>query len=178
MAWDGWSVSRYFRSQLGGRLGTNKTALLLLLLVARADSALSADDAASTETARAEVAPLLAEMGAAANAHDVKRHVGFYAHDPSVMLIFDGESIVGWDAIFDKQREWWQNGKTDVVYTMQGKPDFRVPAPGVVVTTLFMKSRRTAPSGEIKEGAFAVSAVWQKRPEGWRVIYSHESTTR
>ena len=73
-------------------------------------------------------------MGAAANAHDVKRHVGFYAHDPSVMLIFDGESIVGWDAIFDKQREWWQNGKTDVVYTMRGKPDFRVPGPGVVVT--------------------------------------------
>jgi hypothetical protein len=85
--------------------------------------------------------------------HMTSNGVGFYAHDPSVMLIFDGEAIIGWDAIFDKQREWWQNGKTDVVYTMQGKPDFRVPAPSVVVTTLFMKSRRTAPGGEIKEGA-------------------------
>jgi hypothetical protein len=42
---------------------------------------------------------------------------------------------------------------------------------------LLMKSRRTLPNGETKEGEFAVSSVWQKRSEGWRVIYSHESTT-
>ena len=152
-------------------------ALLFLLAVAAVDPVISAPADIDAETARSEVAPLLAEMGAAANAHDIERHVGFYAHDPSVLLIFNGEAILGWEAIRDKQREWWQNGKTDVVYTMQGKPDFRVPGPGVVVTTIFMKSRRTMPGGEIKEGNFAVSAVWQKRPEGWRVIYSHESTT-
>jgi uncharacterized protein (TIGR02246 family) len=153
-------------------------AWLWLLAVAAAGPVLSAHADIDAETARSEVAPLLAEMGAAANAHDVERHVGFYAHDASVMLIFNGEAITGWEAIRDKQREWWQNGKTDVVYTLQGKPDFRVPGPGVVVTTLFMKSRRTMPDGATKEGEFAVSAVWQKRPEGWRVIYSHESTTR
>jgi ketosteroid isomerase-like protein len=128
--------------------------------------------------AQAEVAPLLQEMGAAANAHDIERHVGFYAHDPSVTLIFNGEAIVGWEAIRDKQNEWWKNGKTDVAYKMQSAPDFRVPAPGLVVTTIFMKSRRTMTSGEVNENSFAVSALWQKRPEGWRVIYSHESTTR
>jgi uncharacterized protein (TIGR02246 family) len=147
------------------------------LSLAAAVPALSAPANIDAETARSEVAPLLAEMGAAANAHDVERHVGFYAHDPSVMLIFNGDAITGWEAIRDKQREWWQNGKTDVVYTLQGKPDFRVPGPGVVITTLFMKSRRTMPDGGTKEGEFAVSAVWQKRAEGWRVIYSHESTT-
>jgi uncharacterized protein (TIGR02246 family) len=152
-------------------------ALLFLLAVAAVAPVLSAHADIDAETARAEVAPLLAEMGAAANAHDVERHVGFYARDASVILIFNGEAITGWEAIRDKQREWWQNGKTDVVYTLQGKPDFRVAGPGVVVTTLFMKSRRTMPDGGTKEGEFAVSAVWQKRPEGWRVIYSHESTT-
>jgi ketosteroid isomerase-like protein len=132
----------------------------------------------NSDSASAEVAPLLAQMGAAANAHDVERHVGFYAHDPSVILIFNGEEIVGWEAIRDKQREWWKNGKTDVVYTLLGRPDSRVPAPGLVLTTFFMKSRRTMPSGEVSEGRFAVSSLWQKRPEGWRVIYSHESTSR
>ena len=153
-------------------------AFLSALSVMAAYSAPAADEPSAAERARAEVAKSLADMGAAANAHDVERHVGFYAHDPEVTLIFNGVPIVGWEAIRDQQREWWKDGKTDVVYTMQGKPDYRVLGPTVVVTTLLMKSRRTGPGGEVSEGAFAVSDVWQKRAEGWRVIYGHESTTR
>ena len=152
-------------------------ALLSALSVMTAYSAPAADEPSAAERARAEVAKSLADMGAAANAHDVERHVGFYAHDPEVTLIFNGVPIVGWEAIRDKQREWWKDGKTDVVYTPQGRPEIRALARDVVVTTLFMKSRRTGPSGEISEGEFVVSDVWQKRPEGWRVIYGHESTT-
>ena len=155
-----------------------KISLVLVLLsftaVSHSQSLVEANSAAR---ARAEVAPLLAEMGAAANRHDVEGHVGFYAHDPAVTLIFNGTPLVGWENIRDKQREWWKDGNTDVVYIVMGKPDFQVPAPSVVVSTLLMKSRRTLPNGETKEGEFAVSSVWQKRPEGWRVIYSHESTT-
>ncbi len=148
---------------------------LVLLTVVTAIPAFS--DAELTEQARSEVAPLLAQMGAAANRHDVEAHVRFYANDSSVTLIFNGTPIVGWENIRDKQREWWKNGKTDVLYTVQGKPDYRVPAPGVVITTIFMKSRRTMRSGKVSEGEFAVSSIWQRRAEGWRVIYSHESTT-
>ena len=127
---------------------------------------------------RAEVAAALKGMGDAANAHDVERHVGYYAHIPDVTLIVDGEPLVGWETIRDKQKEWWNNGKTDVVYQIQGAPEVRELAPNVVVTTLLMKAHRTLPSGEIKEGRFAVSAIWQKRPEGWKVVYSHESSSR
>lgn len=133
---------------------------------------------ASPESESLEVGHALAQMGAAANAHDVEGHVGFYARDPAVMLIYDGEAIVGWEAIRDKQREWWQGGKTDVVYTVQGKPQFRVLSPSLVMSTLLMKSRRTTATGAVREGSFAVSSLWQKRAEGWRVIYSHESSTR
>jgi len=97
--------------------------------------------------------------------------------DPSTELIFNGEPIVGWDAIYAKQREWWQNGKTDVVYVPRGRPDVRLLSPDLAVTTLLMKSTRTMPDGSIKEGNFAVSAIWKKRPEGWRILYAHESTT-
>jgi uncharacterized protein (TIGR02246 family) len=152
-------------------------AFVSLLSVMAASPALSAVSPATADRVRAEVSKSLKDMGAAANAHDVDRHVEFYAHDPAVTLIFNGVPIVGWEAIRDKQREWWKDGKTDVVYTPQGRPEIRVMAPDVVVTTLLMKSHRTGPSGEISEGEFAVSDVWQKRPEGWRVIYGHESTT-
>ena len=42
-------------------------------------------------------------MGAAANAHDVERHVGFYAHDSSVIFIFNGQATIGCDAIRENQ---------------------------------------------------------------------------
>jgi ketosteroid isomerase-like protein len=126
---------------------------------------------------RAEVAAALKGMGDAANAHDVERHVGYYAHVPGVTLIVDGEPFVGWGTIRDKQKEWWNNGKTDVVYELQSAPEIVQLAPSVMVTTLLMNAHRTLASGEVKEGRFAVSSIWQKRPEGWKVVYSHESTT-
>jgi ketosteroid isomerase-like protein len=152
--------------------------IALLFSIAGYELVWAGDAITNPNTESAEVAPLLAEMGVAANAHDVERHVGFYAHDGSVIFIFNGEPTIGWEAIRDKQREVWRNGTSDVVYTMQGKPTFLVPAPGLVVTTIFLKSRRTMPNGQVADGEFAISSLWQKRPEGWRVIYSHESTTR
>jgi hypothetical protein len=59
-----------------------------------------------------------------------------------------------------------------------GKPTFLVPATGLAVTTIVLKSRRTMLNLQIADGEFAVSSLWRKRPEGWRVIYSQESTTR
>ncbi len=153
-----------------------------LILIAATALARAGTEPPSSDPAQ-EVAPLLAQMGAAANAHDVDGHVGFYAHDPSVTFIFNGKAIVGWTDIRDNQREVWRNGKSDVVYTMEGKPEFAVLGPNVVIrnvviSTIFLHSRRTMPDGEIHDGEFAISSVWQRRPEGWRVVYAHESTTR
>jgi ketosteroid isomerase-like protein len=152
--------------------------IALLLSIAGFELVWAGDAVTNPNIASAEVAPLLAEMAAAANAHDVERHVGFYAHDDSVVFIFNGNPTVGWEAIRDKQREVWRTGTSDVVYTMQGKPTFLVPAPSLVLSTIFLKSRRTMPNGQVTDGEFAISSLWQKRPEGWRVIYSHESATR
>jgi ketosteroid isomerase-like protein len=153
-----------------------------LMLIAATMLARAATDPASSAPAlsdpKQEVAPLLTAMGAAANAHDVERHVGFYARDPAVTFIFNGKAIVGWTAIRDNQRDVWRNGKSDVTYTMQGKPQFSVLSADVVITTLFLHSRRTMPDGEIRDGDFAISSIWQRRQEGWRVVYAHESTTR
>ena len=146
--------------------------LVLALLIPAAAAAQSADDLAS---ARAEITPLFVEMQAAANAHDTDRHVSFYAREPSLIFIINDQRITGWEALRDKQRQWWKDGKTDVVYTQVGEPDYTMLGPGLVMLTYFMTSHRTLPSGDMSVSGFGISALWQKRPEGWRIIYAHES---
>jgi predicted DCC family thiol-disulfide oxidoreductase YuxK len=48
-------------------------------------------------------------------------------------------------------------------------------APGMVLSTLYMTAHRTTTEGRSRVNHMAVSAIWKKLPEGWRVIYSHES---
>jgi hypothetical protein len=35
---------------------------------------------------------------------------------------------------------------------------------------------RTLPNGESSTGEFAVTMVWQKLHEGWRIVQAHESS--
>ena len=146
---------------------------LLSLTIAASVQAAESEDA--LEAARAEIAPLFAEMQAAANAHDTDRHVAFFAREPSLLFIINDEAIIGWEALREKQLQWWNNGKTDVVYTQVGQPDYRMPAPGLVMLTHFLTSRRTLPSGEKRTDGFGISLLWQRRPEGWRIIHAHEA---
>ncbi len=146
---------------------------LLLVTSLTAIAQVRSDDLAA---ARTEILPLFEAMQAAANAHDAEKHVSFYAREPSLLFIINDEAIAGYDALLAKQRQWWQNGKTDVVYKLVGEPDFRMHAPGLVMVTYFLTSRRTLPDGKTRDTRFGISSLWQKRAEGWRIIYAHEST--
>ena len=126
--------------------------------------------------AKAEILPLFEAMQAAANARDAEKHLSYYAQGPDLLFVINDRAIVGYDALLKQQREWWQNGKSDVTYTVVGEPQFRMPAPGLVVTTYFLTSRRTLADGSTRHTRFGISALWQRRPEGWRIIYAHEST--
>lgn len=141
-------------------------------------SVLAAESENALEAARADIAPLFAKMQAAANAHDTDGHLAFYAREPSLLFIINDQAIIGWEALREKQLQWWNNGKTDVVYTQVGQPDYRMPAPGLVMLTHFLTSRRTLPSGETRTTGFGISALWQRRPEGWRIIHAHEATVQ
>jgi hypothetical protein len=59
----------------------SQVAFLMILIVC-SQLVSAADLSPNTSTASAKVAPLLAQMGPAANAHDVERHVGFYVRGP------------------------------------------------------------------------------------------------
>lgn len=127
-------------------------------------------------TARKEILPLIQAMAAAAQAHDADKHISFYARDPTLLFVINDQKIVGYDALLAQQRQWWRDGKSDVVYTAVGEPDFRMPAPGLVMVTYFLTSHRTNPDGTMRKTGVGISALWQRRPEGWRIVYAHEST--
>lgn len=129
-------------------------------------------------TAKSEILPLFKEMEAAANAHDTDRHLALYAHTPSLQFVINDQLIVGWNALREKQQQWWKNGKTDVVYQLSAPPDFMMLAPDAVVVTFFLTSHRTLPDGTPQDTRFGISSIWKKLPEGWRIIYAHESTVK
>jgi ketosteroid isomerase-like protein len=139
-------------------------------------AAIGAGPADDLSKARSEIAPLLKAMQDAANAHDAAKHVSFYAKDPNLLFVINDRAITGFDPLLEQQKQWWQNGSSDVVYTMVGEPDYRMPGPGLVMVTYFLTSRRTDPSGAARNTRLGISALWQHRPEGWRIIYAHEST--
>ena len=126
-------------------------------------------------SAERELQPLRQEMLLAANAHDTDRFLAPYVHDSTLVMVFNGTTVTGYDAVRALQLKWWNNGRSDVVYSIQGPVRFTVMSPAAVVVTEMLHSQRTDSTGATKRGDIAVMSVWQKRPEGWRIVAVHES---
>jgi ketosteroid isomerase-like protein len=148
------------------------TSVVIYMTVLAAEAQVPSDSLAAV---RAEILPLINAMEAAANDHDAEKHVSFYAKDPSLLFVINDRAIIGWDALLKQQQQWWHDGKTDVKYELIGKMDFQMPAPGLVMLTYFLRSHRTLSDGQTSDSRFGISLLWKKRPEGWRIIYAHES---
>jgi ketosteroid isomerase-like protein len=130
----------------------------------------------SVSSAQRAIEPLLAQQMDAANAHDTDRFLASYVHDSAFVLVFNDQVIRGFAAVRDQQLKWWNNGKSDVAYSERAPSEFTVVTPTVVLVTQELSSKRTLPSGEVRGGDFVATTVWQRRPEGWRVVAAHEST--
>src|ERR1700753_1432872 len=74
----------------------------------------------------AELSPILDQMDKTANAHDVNAFMNFYEPSPQMLMVFNGSEVHGFDALKTQQAKWWQDGKTDVVYTRESTPEFTV----------------------------------------------------
>ena len=129
-------------------------------------------------SAEAQIAPLLDSQVVAANAHDTDRFLQTFVHDSTLVQVFNGEVTLGYPAVRALQLRWWQNGRSDVVYRRAAPPSFLVLDAGAVVVTELLTAERTAADGQVARRTIAVTMVWQKRAEGWRVAYQHESSAR
>lgn len=128
--------------------------------------------------AQREIQPLLDRTMQASNAHDTDAFLEYFLHDSSLVFVFNGTVVHGYTALREAQLKAWNNGQTDVVYTVRGPTEYSVLTPDVAVVTLPFGSRRTTPTGEVKTGEMVVTLVWQKRAPGWRVVAAHESSVR
>ena len=125
-----------------------------------------------------QVGTLLSEMEASANAHDTDRHLAAYSNDSALTFIINGEIIRGWEALREKQRRWWSDGKATGLYKYLGKPTFELLGKDLGLTTHLIAARASLPDGQVRERQLAFTALWSRRPEGWRIIYAHESSTK
>ena len=134
-----------------------------------------------SERVRAEIMPSFEAMQAAANAHDVEGHVGFLANEPDLIFVINYRRIIGWQSVLEQQRKWWPNGRIDPAsgaeppYTLTAGPDFFVLGPDAALLSFMLDAPKTNDAGKRIERVLAISQLWQRRPEGWRVTYVHES---
>jgi ketosteroid isomerase-like protein len=128
--------------------------------------------------ARHQIEPLLHELLLAANAHDTDRYMSVYLRDPTFVMAYSGNIATGWDSVRTLQLKWWNNGKSDVVYSVHDAPAFTALGPDVMLVATRWGSSRTRPDGQTATSILAITMVWHKLPEGWRVVQVHESATR
>ncbi|MFO1415034.1 MAG: nuclear transport factor 2 family protein [Burkholderiales bacterium] len=132
----------------------------------------------SADAFRAAVAPLIAEMQASANAHDTARHMALYRRDPALVFIFNGEIIRGYDALYEKQLAWWDHGRARGSYAYQGEPMVEALGDDAGLTTVVIAAPKPQDDGIILQRTLVHSALWRRLPEGWRIVWAHESSTR
>ena len=132
----------------------------------------------SLEAFKSAVTPLLAELQASANAHDTDRHLAAYARLPSLIFVFNGSIIRGWDELRALQRQWWNDGKAKGSYAYLDSPIFEALGNDAGLTTFLIAARRVADGGDVVERTLAYSALWRRFEEGWRITFAHESTRK
>lgn len=121
------------------------------------------------------IRPQMAKMFQAANAHDTDAFMATMVRSPSLVFAINGEVIRGWNALHAQQLKWWNNGKSDAKYAQGGTPGFMAMGPDIEIVTWPLIARGTASNGKPLSSAFVVTYVWQRLPEGWRIVYGHES---
>ncbi len=148
----------------------------ILVLCASVTVAASAAGTAQAATPAAEraIRPIMAGMLQAAKAHDTDRFMAPFQHAPSLVFVIDGMVITGWKPLYAQQLEWWNHGKSDWQYT-GGPSEFLQLAPGVELATWHVNARGVLPNGKVAASALVVSYVWKRLPQGWRIVYGHES---
>lgn len=126
-------------------------------------------------SAEQAIRPQMAMMFKAANASDTDAFMATMVRSPKLIFAINGEVIHGWNALHAQQLKWWNHGKSDAKYAESGRPGFMALGPDVEIVTWPLIAHGAAPSGKPFTSAFVVTYVWQHRPEGWRIVYGHES---
>jgi uncharacterized protein (TIGR02246 family) len=128
-----------------------------------------------TQLTRATIQQLGREMNEAANALDAAAFVRHFAADTGLVVAFDGQVTFGAANLLDAQRQYW--GQLSAALYEVRDSRVVVVSPDVAIVTNTGRAIETTRQGDERRGGFVSTVVWQRRPEGWRVINMHESTS-
>ncbi len=163
-----------FRGKEGSNMVMNRWAAVAACLITQ----LYAATTVAASAVHARIQSRIDAMDAAANTHDADAFLKPFVHGPQLVFVINGHVIRGWDALHAQQLKWWHNGKSDAHYAHTAPVRFMDLAPGVVVTTEELDSRRTGPDGKVQTGTFVVTNLWKRDGGNWRIVYAHESWAR
>lgn len=121
------------------------------------------------------IRPAMAKMFKAANAHNTDAFMAAMVRSPKLVFAINGEVVRGWDALHAQQLKWWNDGKSDARYVENGAPAFMALGPDIEVVTWRLVGTGTAHSAKAITSDFVVTYIWQHLPQGWRIVYGHES---
>src|SRR4030088_2713894 len=149
--------------------GTKFAALLLLTFVAVTPAARSANEPSDRQADRSAIRAVLDAQQQAWNRGDIDAFLTGYWHSPD--LTFSGSNGIsrGWSAVLARYKKNYPDrgamGALDF-----SKLEFRFLGPGaaLVLGNWHLKRERDELGG-------VFSLVWQRFPEGWRIIHDHTS---
>ncbi len=137
--------------------------LWLLVLVACTHSFEPAD--------RDTITGVLAQQKAAWNRNDLAAYMEGYAHTPALVFTSGAKVRHGWQEAFDSYQQRYGKDPSGM-----GKLDFAITSidavgsDGAVVLGTWKLDGPNAGSG-------VFTLVFERRPEGWRIIHDHTSAT-
>ncbi|MGH8147502.1 MAG: YybH family protein [Rhodanobacteraceae bacterium] len=129
----------------------------------------------SASPAQQAIRSQMAKMLVAANAHDTDGFMASMVRTPNLVFAINGEVIRGWQALHAQQLKWWHHGRSAAKYAQRGTPMFTALEPDIEILTWPLRSSHVRPDGKVGTSAFVVTYVWQHLPQGWRIVYGHES---
>jgi uncharacterized protein (TIGR02246 family) len=115
------------------------------------------------------------EVSQAATARDVNRFMNYLQRDSGLVIVFNGEMVTGWEAAAEAQRVYWAQ-LFRAAYNVE-KTEVTVLSPDIAIATNTGTALEVPRIGEHRSGRFVSTMVWHRRPQGWRIIQVHESTS-
>jgi ketosteroid isomerase-like protein len=149
--------------------GTKFGALLILTFCVSAPSARSADETTDRQADRGAIRVVLSAQQEAWNRGDIDAFLTGYWHSPD--LTFSGSNGIsrGWDAVLARYKKNYPDRSA------MGTLDFSSLEFRFLGSTTALVLGHWHLKREKDELGGVFSLVWQRFPEGWRIIHDHTS---
>ena len=159
------SKSRYLQT------GTTLVALLMFTFYTLAPATASADESKSRQADRSAIRAVLTAQQEAWNRGDIAAFLTGYWHSPN--LTFSGSNGIfrGWDAVMARyKKNYPDRGAMGALDFSNLEFRFLGPDAALVLGHWHLKREKDELGG-------IFSLVWQRFPEGWRIIHDHTSAS-